>query len=291
MLDTKLNSAYVLSSIIAVLTLVAAAGGLFIDDLYRDDTFITVGWYGNDLVTLVVAIPLLVAALILSMRGSQRAQLVWLGMLDYTLYNYAFYLFGAALNRFFLVYVALFTLSVLALIFGLANVDVNGISQKFQARTPVKWISGYMMFWAVLLGVAWIAQSLDFVVTGQLPQSGLDEGGFKLVAALDLSLVVPGLVLAAIWLWKHRPWGYVLAAMFNVKGATYTLVLTAGSLYQANAGIEGAADLVPLWVFLGVASLIASVLLLRNMQSTEKQGESIHLEDEISSFGVDAGAQ
>jgi hypothetical protein len=31
---------------------------------------------------------MLVTALILSMRGSQRAQLIWLGMLDYTLYKY-----------------------------------------------------------------------------------------------------------------------------------------------------------------------------------------------------------
>lgn len=179
----------------------------------------------------------------------------------------ALYLFGAALNRFFLVYVALFTL--FALIFGLANLDVNGISRRFSATTPVKWISGYMVFRAAVLGVAWTAQALSFAVTGQLPQSGLDEGGFKLVAALDLPLVVSGVALAAAWLWRRRPWGYVLATMFNVKGATYTLVLTAGSLYAAGAGVEGAADLVPLWVSLGAASLLAAVLLLRNLQSTE----------------------
>ncbi len=267
MLDTKLKPAYVLSIFIAVLTLVASAGGLFISNLYRDNSsFILIGWYGNDLVTFFVAFPLLVITLILSIRGSQRAQLVWLGMLDYTLYNYAFYLFGAALNRFFLIYVALFTLSIFALIFGLANIDVNSISQKFQARTPVKWVSSYMMCWAILLGIAWIGQWLSFVVTGQLPQSGLDMNGFKLVATLDLSLVVSGLVLGAIWLWKRRPWGYVLAVMFNVKGFTYTLVLTVGSLLQANAGIEGTAALVPLWIFLGIACLISSMILLRNMK-------------------------
>ncbi|MCX7593725.1 MAG: hypothetical protein N2235_08195, partial [Fischerella sp.] len=96
MLDSKLKSAYVLSSIIAVLAGIAAAGGLFIDDLYRDNHYVTLGWFGNDWVTLVVAVPILVIALILSARGSQRAQLVWLGMLDYTLYNFGFYLFGAA---------------------------------------------------------------------------------------------------------------------------------------------------------------------------------------------------
>ncbi|NPV54755.1 MAG: hypothetical protein HPY71_14780 [Firmicutes bacterium] len=267
-MDTRLKSAYILSIVIAVLALVASAGGLFIGNLYRDSSaFIMAGWFGNDLVTLSVALPLLVGALVLSMKGSHRAQLVWFGILDYMLYNYAFYVFGAAFNRFFLIYVALFTLSIFALIFGLAKIDVDQIGHKFQAKTPLKWVSGYMMLWATLLGAAWITQALIFAVTGHLPPSGLGEGGIKLVAALDLSFVVSGLVLAAIWLWKRRPWGYVLSVIFNVKGAVYTLVLTAGSLSQARAGLEGAMDLVPLWVFLGLGSLVSSVLLLRNMQS------------------------
>ena len=267
-MDTKLRSAYILSIIIAILALVAAAGGLPIGNLYRDSSaFIMEGWFGNDLVTLLVALPVLVGALILSMRGSYRAQPVWLGMLDYMLYNYAFYVFGAAFNRFFLIYATLFTLSIFALIFGLANIDVDQIGRKFQAKTPVKWISGYMMLWAILLGTAWIAQTLIFAVTGQLPPSGLGEGGIKLAVALDLSFVVSGLVLATIWLLKRRPWGYVLSVIFNVKGAAYALVLTAGSLSQAAAGLKGAMDLVPLWAFLGLASLASSVPLLRNMRS------------------------
>ncbi|PIG94919.1 hypothetical protein [Gloeocapsopsis sp. IPPAS B-1203] len=72
----ELKVAYLLSLIIAILTFVAAAGGLVIQDLYRDNLFVTSGWFGNDLVTLVVAFPILVIALILSARGSQRAQLV-----------------------------------------------------------------------------------------------------------------------------------------------------------------------------------------------------------------------
>lgn len=114
MLDAQ-RTAYVLSSIIGVLALMAAAGGLFLDDLYRDNRFVTLAWFGNDWVTLIVAVPILVTALTLSVRGSLRAQLVWLGMLNYTLYNFGFYLFGAAYNRFFLIYVALFALSIFAL--------------------------------------------------------------------------------------------------------------------------------------------------------------------------------
>jgi cellulose synthase/poly-beta-1,6-N-acetylglucosamine synthase-like glycosyltransferase len=214
MLQTKFKSAYILSAVITVLALVASAGGLFIGDLYRDNAFVKTAWYGNDLMTLLVAVPLLVVTLILSMRGSQRAQLVWLGLLVYMLYNYAFYLFGAAFNRFFLIYVALFALSIFALIFALPRVDVNGISQKFQARTPVKWISGFMLFFALLLGGIWIAQSLGFVASGQVPQTVADTGHpTSVVFALDLSLLMPGMILGAILLWKRQPWGYVLGAM------------------------------------------------------------------------------
>jgi hypothetical protein len=48
---TKPTTEYILSGIIAVLTIVAAAGGLFIDDLYRGNAFATSAWRGTDLVT------------------------------------------------------------------------------------------------------------------------------------------------------------------------------------------------------------------------------------------------
>jgi hypothetical protein len=75
--------------------------------LYDDNDFVTAGWAGNDLVTLVIAIPLLFGALLMATRGSARGELVWLGSLAYIGYNFAFYLFGASLNRLFLTYVAI----------------------------------------------------------------------------------------------------------------------------------------------------------------------------------------
>ena len=267
MSQTKLRPVYILSSIIAILATLASAGGLFLDDLYRDNPFVTSLWGGNDLVTLVVAVPMLVAALILSMRGSHRAQLVWLAMLNYMLYNYAFYLFGAAFNWFFLIYVALFTLSMFALIFGLVNIDVNRIGQEFRGRTPVKLISSYMLFVAIGLSIVYITQSLGFVATGQLPEIVVKTGHpTSVVFALDLSLLVPVFILGAIWLWKRRPWGYVLATMSMVKGTTYTLMLTVVSLWGANAGVPGASGELPLWLFLTITGLVASLLLLGNLK-------------------------
>jgi hypothetical protein len=203
------------------------------------------------------------------MRGSQRAQLIWLGMLDYTLYNYAYYLFGAAFNRFFLLYVVLFTLSILALIFGLASVDAKGISQRFWARTPVRWVSGFMLFVAIGLTGVYCAQSLAFVATGQLPEIVVKSGHpTNVVFALDLSLVVPFFVLGAIWLWQRRPWGYVLAAIVNVKGTVYMLALSAVTASVVQAGVSEDLSQVALWGGIGAGSLIASLYLLGNVRPT-----------------------
>ncbi|NOX87904.1 MAG: hypothetical protein GXO77_02680 [Calditrichaeota bacterium] len=270
MAQTKFGSAFILSVFVAVLSVIASAGGLLIDGLYRDNLWARSQWYGNDLVTLFVAVPVLVTAMILGKRGSLRAQLVWFGMLDYALYNYAFYLFGAAFNRFFLIYAALFALSLFALIFALANLNVNETGRKFREKTPVKWISAYMFFWAFGIGGLWIAQSIAFAITGKLPQVIIESNHpTSVVFALDLTLLTPFLVLGAIWLWKRKPWGYVLSVILNVKGAVYALALIAMSVYAAKADIPGASALIPLWSFFAVACLIASWLLLRNLKKSD----------------------
>jgi hypothetical protein len=260
-----------LSLAIAVLAGLASLAGLFPVGLYRDNAFVVAGWHGNDLVTLVVGVPLLVATRHYAGRGSERARLAWLGSLHYALYNYAFYLFGAALNKFFLVYVALFTLAIFALVAGLAGTDAESIAKRFEASTPVKRIAGYMLFVGVGLGGLWIVESLRFAATGRIPEVMVATGHAKgdasnLVAALDLSLLSPALLLGAFWLWRRRPWGYVLGVMLNVSGALYTLVLTAASLAAASAGIPGAAALLPLWVFLSVGCATVSAILLMDLR-------------------------
>lgn len=272
MSDTTSRSPYVLSALIAVLALIAAGGGLLIDDLYQGNALLVTGWRGNDLVTLIVALPTLIVSLILSVRGSRRAQLVWLGMLAYTLYNFAYYLFGAAFNSFFLLYVALFDLSIFALLFALVRLDVDGIGQSFSRGTPVKWIAGFTGFVAVGLTAVYASESLRFVVTGQVPEIVTNTGHLtNIVFALDLSLVVPWFALGAIWLWQRRPWGYVLATILNVKGAVYMLALSAVTVSAVRAGASDNLGQVGIWGTIGLGSLVASLLLLGNVEPADRR--------------------
>jgi hypothetical protein len=263
---TQPSLATLLSVIVASLALITSAGGLFWDGLYRDNILVTAAFRGNDLITLVGAVPGLIITLIMTRRGSVRAQLIWMGMLAYMLYNYVFYLYGAAFNSFFLLYAALVPLSVAALIASVSNLNVHDISQTFHPRTPVRWISGYMLVFGLLLGGMWIAMCLSFVATGQVPvpitQTGHATG---VIFATDLSLLVPGLLAGGLLLWRRRPWGFVLGAVMLTKGATYGPALLAMSAFSANAG-SGSDPFLLLWVVLTAGCLLAAGLLLGNMR-------------------------
>lgn len=263
----NLKTTTILSSLIAILSIFASAGGILLKDVYRDNEFVQMTWLGNDWVTLLVAVPLLIASMVFTARGSMRAHLIWLGVLDYMLYNYAFYLFGAAFNLFFLVYSGILGLSIFALIFGLVNLNPASIFERFNPKTPVKWIGGYFLLVAVGLGVIYLAQSIGFIVTGELPPIiGKTHHPTNVVFALDLTLLIPWLVVGSIWMMKKRPWGYVVTSLLSVKGPLYTLVLAVNSVLMLKAGMVESSEL-PLWGSLTALGLGASVILYKNLKS------------------------
>src|SRR5215208_466539 len=126
---------------IAFLVAIAAGVGFFIEDLYRDAPVNAAQAVGQDLITLVVALPVLIVSAGLALHGSMRAHLVWLGALGYLVYTYASYALAIEFNSLFLVYVALLGLSLYTLIGGLATTDFAEINAHFSPRTLVKAVS------------------------------------------------------------------------------------------------------------------------------------------------------
>jgi hypothetical protein len=219
------RAAYVLSTIVTVLSAGVSVIGLLFPGVYR-----STGWgngtsLGNDLVTLVVAVPVLALAIIYSARGSVRARLLWLGALYYMLYNYAFYVFGMPVTKLYLLIIAAFTLSGLALALGMFNLDVEAISRRFSPRTPGKPIAVYLFYVAAMISFLWISRWVKFLLTGQVPDVNGSQNAYQVIAAVDLSFMVSLQIPAAYLLWTRRPWGYVFSVVAFVQGAMYTAVM------------------------------------------------------------------
>lgn len=261
------SAGHVLGGLVVALMAVTSSGGLFVDGFYTDATWARAAFRGNDLATLAVAAPLLAGALALSVRGSLRGRLVTIGMLAYGAYNYAFYAFGAQWNDWFLLHVAAFVCSLYGLVLLAATLDVDAVARSLAPRLPRRSVAAFTAVVGLVLAGLWTYMSLRYAVTGELDTGTTPRDAMHLVFALDLTLMAPALVVAAILLWRGHVWGFVAALAMNVAGGVYQVALAASGQFQANAGIEGKTWLTAPGVFVTVGSLVAAVALLRAVRT------------------------
>lgn len=287
----KSNTLIFLCALIAILALIAAASGLLTHDngrvytvtslrgqavqiygqgLYRYDTFlIGAGNRGTDAAVLFVEIPLLIVAALLYRRGSLRGGLLLTGSLGCFLYYYASMALVTAYNALFLLYVALFGISLYAFILAFTSVDLATLPNRFSARFPRRGFVAYLFAIAVLLLIVWLGLSLlPALLAGQIP---VELATYTTLAtyALDLAIIVPAAFIAAALLARRRPLGYLLAAFITILNVTIGLLLIG----------QGAAQLLlrvplPIGAILGfmvsfaistVVALCLTVVLFRNV--------------------------
>jgi hypothetical protein len=265
--DATSRTATALTAIVIVAATIASIGGLAVHGLYTDDTaWATAALRGGDLVTLVLVVPGLIAATLLARRGSVRARLIWGGLLGYGVYNFAFYVFGAAFNDLFLAHVVAFSASIFALIAWAAELDANAIAARFDTRTPRRAVSILLLAVAAVFATLWTTFSLTYAVNGRLTLGAATLAGMHLVFALDLSLMAPSMAVGGIWLWRRRPWGYALATALCVFGAAYQANLAAAGVFQTNAGVAGAKLVDPIGVAVLLAFVVAGLAMLRRVR-------------------------
>lgn len=240
------------------LAAVAAAVGLFAPDVYRETDWVIPQNRGQDLVTLL-ALVLLIPALVNARRGSPRATLIWLGLLGYLAYTYTGAAFAYAFNELFVLYVALFGLTGAALIAALSGIDAAALRHAFDARTPRRGVSAFLLIMAAVLCLLWLSQIVPFFTRGVLPDMIVRaRTPTVFVYVLDLGVVVPLALLSAWWLWRDRPWGYVLAGFVLVKAATMGLALLSMTVFALRAGLQVELVLSVMWVTLAVAGVAMS---------------------------------
>ena len=251
-----------MATLLTAFMLVQSVLGLVWSDQYRDVDWIRATWYGNDWITLGAAVPLLWFGRLRAARGSVRGLLVVLGLAGYAVYNYAFYLFGAALNIFFPIYVVIFLLGIATLGLLLSHLDVTAVAGAFRPETPVRLIGGYLVFVGVSLATVWLGMWGAYAFAGR--PTPIEPEAFKVVAALDLSFMVPTLIVGGVLLWKRRAWGYLIATIAAIQGALYLLVLSVNSAIVISRNLAAAPGELPIWGPLTIFTALAAILLLRN---------------------------
>ena len=191
---------------------------------------------GQDIVTLLVGIPLLIAGIVLTGKGSLRGRLLLTGGLGYFLYTYAAMSFLTAFNAFYLLYVALFSLSLYGFILALSGLDPVLVANHVTGKFPRRTIATYFLVISAFLSLAWLGLVVPPMFSGE-PPAGLESAITMVIQSLDLGVIVPAGIITAILLFQALPWGFTLAVVVLLKILTMGTALISMIILQILSGV------------------------------------------------------
>jgi hypothetical protein len=264
-------------STVTVLVLAAASSllGLVRPGHYQAAPGLVESYRMQDLTILVVGIPVLAVGLWYAMQDSPRGRIVWLGGLAYMTYIWASIAIQIPFNELFLVYVALFGLSLFTFVGGMVTTDAQAICRTLEGRLSTTLYSGALGIIGLGLAVLWLSDVVPPLLSGTVPLAIKETGQQAMVThVIDLGVVVPSIFLSAAWLYQERTWGYVFAGVELVLGATLaapigmmTLVFMTGDTVTVSP-IAAAFTFLPILVSALLAVTYLRLMGQRTQQST-----------------------
>lgn len=219
----------------------------------------------NDVVTLFLALPLLGISFFMALRRSLKGKLLLSGTLGFILYTYITMCFGAAFNRLFIVYVALFSLSLFAFILNMMSFDLEQLPDQISSRFPRNWIAGLLFFAGAFLTLAWLGRIASALSPGTIPS--LENTTSMFIQAMDLGIIVPLCILAGILLLHKNPWGYLLSAVGLVKFSTLGTAVSFMGFNMARLGVPISPIELLIFPAMAFAGIVMTILLLRHTKA------------------------
>ena len=212
---------------------------------------------GQDLVTLVIVLPMFFVSTYLSYKKKAVATLLWAGCLFYFLYTYLIYSFGLHFNRLFMVYCLIFGLSVYGFLYFL---------MKYSTRIIVKdvkffWTSIYLYVISGLFYFIWLSEEIPSLISNTIPKSATVANLMtNPVHTADISLCLPFLILTGILIQKRNNIGYLLAPVALLFSVLLALAIIGMLIVMALNSVE--VDSI-LTVIFAVISIVSIFLLIR----------------------------
>ncbi|MBI5294152.1 MAG: hypothetical protein HY869_01665 [Chloroflexi bacterium] len=219
---------------------------------------------GNDLITLIVGLPLLAVSTWLAFRGSLRGRLLLTGTLGFFLYTYMSMATLASYNSIFLVYVAIFTLSLYAFILSMMSFDLASLPSRFSEKLPRGWIAALLFVVAGFLSLAWLGRILTPLLQGVDP--ALENTTTLVIQFMDLGLIAPAAILGGVLLLRRSAWGYLLASILLTKGVTLGLGVSTMAVNMSLRGVPDSLGIMIPFLVITSANLVLTVVMLRNVK-------------------------
>lgn len=239
--------------------------------LYQYDTLLVgAALRGTDAVTLLISLPLLVLFFWKARSGSQNVMLALLGVLFYFLYKGASLTFSAAFNLLFLVYTALFSASLFAVIVAMTTFDLESLAKRVQPGFPHRGAALFLFVAGFGTLLIWLSEVIPPILTGDAPEimgtyTTLFTHGF------DSAVITPAAVIAGVCLLRRNPLGYLLAAPILILCTLIGAVVIGQTVVQTLVGMvfppQIYVGMIGTWIVMGAFAIGLTILFFRNLAS------------------------
>lgn len=209
------------------------------DGIYAHDSYFRAPIFrGSDVTILFVAVPLLIAALILDIkRTSLKSRLFLTSVISIFTYYSTSIAFGVTYNSLHLLYIVLFSVSFFALIVAMTGINYKEVAKSMTNALPYRGIYTFLVLTAVALFVAWLPDIISALLANQ-PLGMIEVYTTEITYVLDMGIISP-LALICLYLLKNRNgMGYVLLFMLLTVCLIIGIMLPVQTLFQLSAGIH-----------------------------------------------------
>jgi hypothetical protein len=251
------------------LAAIAAIAGLLVPGIYRDTADGIRQARATDLVTLLVAVPMLAIGLWCARSGSVVGRLVAVAAMGYLAYSYAIYAFSVVIDPLTPVHIAILGLATWSLVLTVFALDGATLDRASRFRFPRRITGGFLIAVAGLFATLWLSQIGGAITSGRLPAAVSDlRLPTSPVYSLDLAFAVPLITLAGVCLVRRDRRGGAGAAAALAFLVVLGLSVLAIFAFEAAAGI--AVEAPPIAIF-GAVTATASILLAVGLKGSARE--------------------
>ncbi len=180
---------YALSLLAALMLAGTSLAGLIIPDQLYPEAASLPDYAANDLITLLIVLPLLFGMILLARQGNTLGHLLWPGPLLVILYNCLAYLVGMPPQGLSAVYLAILALSGVSFFLVLRDLDRTNLKELLSGRVPVR-LSGSLL---VVLGGIFLVRTIVLLFPVLNGETSL--------AAAELGVLIADGMISGVWLY------------------------------------------------------------------------------------------
>jgi hypothetical protein len=266
-------SAYLLSSLLALVAAGASAAMWFLPELLNGAPGMDGSARGTALMVLVVGVPLLAASMWATSRGSTRAMFLWAGSVAFLLYQSVLYALATPFNALFLLYEAMLALGIWSAVAIIAQVGVRRLPELFDVRAPVRSIAAFLWIAVGLNAIAWLSKIVPALGAAESP-AFLEGTGLTTnpIYVQDLAVWLPAMAVAAWWLWHRDGRGLLLGGAMLVAWVLEPLTIAVDQWVGAAADPTAtyvSTDVIPIMLGLAVVMTVPALLFLRSVRPSK----------------------